>query len=347
MNTEQIDYEGQLNIFDYLRKPFKIDKPIRLIELFGGIGSQAMALRNIGADFEHYLLVEWDAAPVKSYNAIHGTNFEPSDITKIHGDDLKIVDTDKYCYIMTYSFPCQDLSVAGNMKGMTKGSGTRSGLLWEVERLLNEIKDKELPQVLVMENVIQVHSEGENMANFQMWIDFLTSLGYSSYWQNMEASQYGMPQHRERTIMVSLLGEYQYRFPEPVPLPKWCDEYLEDEVDEKYYLNNEKTGILLDKLEDKGIILTDRQTDRQTDRLLLTSQSTNPNETGSQIASRRVTMRELVTDDQRAVVCVRGFRGKKMEFEARETKVAHAILAQKGKDMSNLGEDVIIWKEKS
>ena len=251
----------QMHLFDYIRKPFKIDKPIRLIELFGGIGSQAMALRNIGANFEHHLLVEFDPAPVKSYNAIHGTNFEPMDITKIHGEDLQITDTDKYCYIMTYSFPCQDLSVAGNMRGYTKGSGTRSGLLWEVERLLKEVK--ELPQVLVMENVIQVHSEGENMRNFQMWIDFLESLGYCSYWQNMEASQYGMAQHRERTIMVSVLGEYYYKFPETQKLEKYVDEYLEDRVDEKYYLNNEKTDILLDKLEDKGIILTDRQTDRQ------------------------------------------------------------------------------------
>ena len=78
----------------------------------------------------------------------------------------------------------------------------------------------------------------------------------------------------------------------------------------------------------------------------MTSQSTAPDGTESQIASRRVTIRELATEDQRAVVCVRGFRGKKMEFEARETKVAHAILAQKGKDMSNLGEDVIICKKK-
>lgn len=95
----------QMHLFDYIRKPFKIDKPIRLIELFGGIGSQAMALRNIGADFEHHLLVEFDPAPVKSYNAIHGTNFVPLDITKIKGGDLGITNTDKYTYIMTYSFP--------------------------------------------------------------------------------------------------------------------------------------------------------------------------------------------------------------------------------------------------
>lgn len=95
----------QMNIFDYIRKPFKITNKIRLIELFGGIGSQAMALRNIGADFEHYRLCEWDKFAVASYNAIHGTNFQPSDITKLRGGDLGITNTDQYTYIMTYSFP--------------------------------------------------------------------------------------------------------------------------------------------------------------------------------------------------------------------------------------------------
>ena len=147
----------QLNIFDITLPDFKIDKPIRLIELFAGIGSQAMALRDLGADFEHYRAVELDRFAIRSYNAIHGTNFRTSDITKLSGRDLGIVDTGSYCYIMTYSFPCQDLSVAGKQKGMAKGGGTRSGLLWEVERLLNECG--ELPQVLLMENVPQVHSK--------------------------------------------------------------------------------------------------------------------------------------------------------------------------------------------
>ncbi len=118
-----------------------------------------------------------------------------------------------------------------------------------------------------MENVIQVHSEGENRENFQLWIDFLNGLGYSSYWQDMNAADYGMPQHRERTIMVSILGEYQYKFPKPRKLTKFVDSYLEEgKVAEKYYLNNEKVGILLDNLAEKGVIATDRQTDRQTDR---------------------------------------------------------------------------------
>ena len=266
----------QMNIFDFIRKPFRIDKPIRLIELFGGIGSQAAALRNLGANFEHYRLVEFDEYAVKSYNAVHGTQFKPQDITKIHGDDLGIINTKQFTYLLTYSFPCQDLSIAGSMRGFNKGSGTRSGLLWEVERLLTELD--ELPQVLVMENVTQIHSEGENMNNFQLWIDFLNGLGYSSYWQDMNAKNYGMPQNRNRTIMVSLLGEYQYRFPEPVELTKDVRDYLEDEVDEKYYIKNEKAEILLDKLEEKGIILTDRQTDRQTDRHVVDFSINEPEE---------------------------------------------------------------------
>ena len=129
----------QLTIFDVLYPPKKITKPIRLIELFAGVGSQAMALRDLNANFEHYKVVEFDKYAVNSYNAIHGTDFKPMDITKIRGEDLQVVDTDKYEYIMTYSFPCQDLSLAGKQRGMKKGSGTRSGLLWEVERLLDEM----------------------------------------------------------------------------------------------------------------------------------------------------------------------------------------------------------------
>ena len=256
----------QLDIFSSIKQPYKITKPIRLIELFAGVGSQAMALKRLGANFEHYRVVEFEKYAIKSYNAIHGTDFEPMDITKIIGSDLGISDTDKYCYIMTYSFPCQDLSVAGKQKGMTKGSGTRSGLLWEVERLLNEVEN--LPQVLLMENVPQVHGK-KNMEDFQRWIDFLESKGYSNYWQDLNAKNYGVAQNRNRCFMVSILGDYSFKFPEPIELKKVMKDYLEDEVDEKYYINNEKAQKLIQKLIDNGTlknkILTDRQTDRQTE----------------------------------------------------------------------------------
>lgn len=220
-----------------MKLPFINTKPIRLIELFGGIGSQAKALENLGVDFEHYRLVEFDKYPVASYNAIHGTNFEPTDITKIHGSDLGIVDTDSYTYLMTYSFPCQDLSLAGKQRGMTKGSGTRSGLLWEVERLLNETEN--LPRLLLMENVPQVHAK-KNLEDFEDWIRFLESKGYSNFYQDLNAKDYGVAQNRNRCFMVSILGNHCYTFPSSIKLNRVMKDYLDEEVDEKFYISSSK-----------------------------------------------------------------------------------------------------------
>ncbi len=310
--------EGQMDIYSFLDtpiKPYKITKPIRLIELFAGIGAQAKALERLGADFEHYKISEWEIHAAASYHKIHmkedTTDYSAAytdkelidlldsigisvdgkkplskkelisrgekwhrkvfndfkathnvgSITNIHGKDLEIVDTNKYCYLLTYSFPCQDLSVAGKQKGMKKGSGTRSGLLWEVERLLHECD--ELPEVLLMENVPQVHS-ADNLPDFESWCNSLENLGYMNFYQDLNAKNYGVAQNRNRTFMVSIRAEnIIYRFPKPFPLEKTMKDYLEDKVDEKYYVNSEKAQILIDKLLNDGIL--DRQTDRQTD----------------------------------------------------------------------------------
>lgn len=231
-------YES-INMFEAMNPRYKIKKPIRLIELFAGIGSQAKALKNIDANFETYKVVEYDSNAIKSYNAIHNTDFVVQDITKINSSDLCIVDTDKYEYIMTYSFPCQDLSLAGKQKGMEKGSSTRSGLLWEVERILLECKDKdkELPQLLLLENVPQVVGKA-NFKDFREWEIFLEDLGYSNYYQLLNAKNYGIPQNRNRCFMVSILGNFYYQFPCKKKLELRLKDFLEDEVDEKYYLSD-------------------------------------------------------------------------------------------------------------
>ena len=216
---------------------FYNQKPIRLIELFAGIGSQAKALKNLGVDFEHWFVCEFDKYAIQSYNAVHNTTFTTSDVTKITANDLNVCDTDKYTYLLTYSFPCQDLSNAGKGRGMEKGSGTRSGLLWEVERLLNECS--ELPQVLLMENVPQVHSV-KNREHFDKWIAFLESKGYSNHWQDLNAKDYGIPQSRNRCYMVSILGEHSFEFPTPIPLEKTLGDLLDEEVDQHYYLTEER-----------------------------------------------------------------------------------------------------------
>lgn len=210
-------------------------KPIRLIELFAGIGSQAKALKNLNIPFESHFVCDFDKYAVQSYNAVHGTNYAPCDITKVTAADLNIVNTDKYTYLMTYSFPCQDLSVAGKGAGMEKGSGTRSGLLWEVERLLNECT--ELPQLLLMENVPQVHGK-KNIDHFNAWIEFLKSKGYSNFYQDLNAKNYGIPQNRNRCFMVSILGDYTFTFPKEIPLRTTMADFLEDEVDEKFYISD-------------------------------------------------------------------------------------------------------------
>ncbi|RDY30173.1 DNA (cytosine-5-)-methyltransferase [Lachnotalea glycerini] len=283
-------------IFDVMYPRFKITNDIRLIELFAGAGSQAMALRDLGVHFVHHIITEWEVNAIASYKAIHkgndNTDYSQSfskeqlinvlfslgisndgkkpmlkesikrknekwlrdtynnikatnnlvDITKVKGKDLKIVDTKDNTYILTYSFPCQDLSLAGKMKGMKKGSGTRSGLLWEVERILDECE--ELPQVLLMENVPQVISD-DNIKDFRLWQDFLESKGYTNYVKVINATQCDVAQNRERCFMVSILGEYNYKFPEPIPLSKKLSDYLEDEVDEKYYLSEKAVQGLL------------------------------------------------------------------------------------------------------
>lgn len=212
-------------------------------------------MENLGANFETYRVCEWDKYAIKSYNAVHGTNFETSDITKLHASDLEIVDTNKYCYIMTYSFPCQDLSLAGKQAGMKKGDSTRSGLLWEVERLLDEcliLSDKDrrygLPNILLLENVPQLHSK-KNMADFQSWIDFLTSIGYTSKWQDLNAKDFGIPQNRNRCFMVSWLGNFNYTFPHGFELELRLKDVLEDHVDEKYYLSDKAVEGLVNQLD--------------------------------------------------------------------------------------------------
>lgn len=207
-----------------------------MIELFAGIGSQAKALKNLKIPIIHHRVVEWDKYAIKSYNAIHNTNFETSDITKIKGEDLGITETNKYNYLMTYSFPCQDLSKAGKGKGMTKGDNTRSGLLWEIERLLRECK--ELPQYLLMENVPDVIGQ-KNIKDFAMWCEFLESIGYRNFYQLLNAKDYGIPQNRKRCFMISILKSKNqiYQFPKPIPLTLKLADMLEEEVDEKYFLS--------------------------------------------------------------------------------------------------------------
>lgn len=151
--------------------------------------------------------------------------------------NMEIENDHSYIINGLVSANCQDLSLAGKGKGMADTS-TRSGMLWEVERILNECKElNQLPQILLMENVPQVHGS-DNVEHFNKWQLALERLGYKSYFQDLIATDYGIPQTRNRCFMVSILGDYSYSFPNPIPLKLKLKDMLENEVDEKYYLSD-------------------------------------------------------------------------------------------------------------
>lgn len=341
MNFENYSCDNQMSIFDFTREPISITKPIRLIELFAGYGSQTMALKRIGAKFEHYRVVEFDKYAIASYNAVHGTDFPTMDITKVHAEDLNICSTETFTYLLTYSFPCTDLSVAGKQAGMSKGSGTRSGLLWEVERILTEIRDSngELPQILFMENVPQVHGK-KNINDFEKWLGFLESLGYTNYWQDLNAKNYGVAQNRNRCFMFSFLGNYSYDFPQPIPLKKKLKDYLEDNVDEKYYINNEKADKLIKQLIGNGT-LPQHNLDRQTDRLALTEQSISRSKEKLQTVSKQNATAEYQTCGQTETLLL---SNQATQFE-KQIDIATTLMARDYKGFGNQSMNgVIEWK---
>lgn len=150
------------------------------------------------------------------------------------GDICKIDETQLPHYdLITYSSPCQDFSVAGKQAGGDKGSGTRSSLLWECERIIREVK----PKYLLMENVKALTSK-KFMPLFQQWLKTLEKIGYQNHWKVLNAKDYGVPQNRERLFVVSIRKDIEcdYKFPAPVVLTKRLKDVLEQNVDEKYYL---------------------------------------------------------------------------------------------------------------
>ena len=200
---------------------------IRVFEAFAGYGSQSIALRNLEIEHEVVAISEIDKYAIRVYEAIHGPVLNLGDISKINPKDIPQHD------LFTYSFPCQDLSVAGKQAGL--GEGTRSGLLYECEKIIEYCR----PKYLLLENVKNLVGK-KFKADFDKWLEYLEGLGYTNYWQVLNAKDYGVPQNRERVFVVSILGEHEpYKFPKPIPLDKCIADILEDEVDEKYYLSEE------------------------------------------------------------------------------------------------------------
>ena len=263
---------------------------LRVFEAFAGYGSQRMALRNIGIEFEVVGISEIEGDVILSYAAIHSDFLEkreqiddyvPEDkdemisyleeinvplnyktfenrarklrIPKLkdmylanklinnYGDIQRIDPTTLPDFdLFTYSFPCQDISVAGYQCGLNEDSGTRSSLLWECCKII----ETKRPKYLMMENVKNLVGKSHK-DNFLKFLDYLESLGYKNSWAVLNARDYGVPQNRERVFCISELEiKRDFVFPEPTELKFKLEDILEKDVDERYYLNN---GQVMDK----------------------------------------------------------------------------------------------------
>ena len=182
---------------------------LKILELFGGIGACSKALERLGIDYEIADYVEIDKYAVKSFNAMHNTNFEPQDITTWDKD----IEAD----LVMHGSPCQDFSLAGLQAGGDEGSGTRSSLMYETIRIVKKLK----PKYVIWENVKNLLSK-KHRHNFDSYLEIMESIGYKNYYQVLNAKDYGIPQNRERVFTVSILGNENYKFPKG----NQCDNFI-------------------------------------------------------------------------------------------------------------------------
>ena len=204
---------------------------LKILELFGGIGACSKALEKLKIEYEISDYVEIDKYAVKSFNAIHDTNFEPQDICKWD----KNIDVD----LIMHGSPCQDFSLAGKQAGGDEGSGTRSSLMYETIRIVEKLK----PKYVIWENVKNVISK-KHKHNFDNYLNKMEELGYKNYWQVLNAKDYGIPQNRERVFTISIRNDINkdFAFPIKQELKLKLKDMLEDQADEKYYLSEEMTN---------------------------------------------------------------------------------------------------------
>jgi DNA (cytosine-5)-methyltransferase 1 len=220
---------------------------IRVFEAFAGYGSQSIALQRLANDFADFRFTvvgisEIDKHAIAAYRAIHGDH-APNFGDIMHIDWLQVPDFD----LLTYSFPCQDISSAGRQRGFAQGSGTRSSCLWACADAISA----KHPKWLLMENV-KALTQRKFAKDFYKWREWLSDQGYTSYFQVLNAKEYGIPQNRERVFMVSCLGEHpRFFFPKTFPLEYRLKDILEDNVDESYYLKPQQVESIIRHCERK------------------------------------------------------------------------------------------------
>ena len=205
---------------------------MKVLSLFSGIGAFEKALTNLCVKYELVNYWEIDKYASKSYSAIHGVpeSFNLGDITKVDSSKLP-----KNIDLLTYGFPCQDISLSGHMKGFEhEGERTRSGLFFEALRIIEDCQ----PKICICENVKNLTSK-KFEKEFSIVLESLESAGYVNHWQVLNSKDYGIPQHRERVFIISIRKDIYkgFEFPKPYPLTLKLLDLCDKKVDEKYFLS--------------------------------------------------------------------------------------------------------------
>lgn len=245
---------------------------LRVLSLFSGIGAFEKALTNLNVDYEIVNFCEIDKYAAKSYCAIH--DVDPAlnlvDVTKI--DTSKLHDID----LITYGFPCQDISTAGRQTGFfdAEGNVTRSGLFFEALRIIKDTK----PKFAIAENVKALISK-KFEKEFNTVKTALNVAGYNNYCKVLNATEFGIPQNRERVFILSIrqdIDDYSFQFPEGKPLTYCLNDFLEKEVDESFYKNDERSKALIEKLIEDGYQPTLSSNVEQVGNFITTGNFSNP-----------------------------------------------------------------------
>ena len=175
---------------------------IKILELFGGIGSPRIALRNIGIPVKSIDYVEIDEKAVRSYNAMFKKELEYK--------TQSVVNWNLKPDILIHGSPCQDFSIAGKQKGASPGSETRSSLMWETIKIIEQM-GRWKPKYVIWENVKNVLSK-HMVCNFNTYLKQMEKMGYSNSFKVLDARDFGLPQARQRVFTISILNEDPFDF---------------------------------------------------------------------------------------------------------------------------------------
>lgn len=223
---------------------------IKYLSLFSGIGAFEKALQNLHIPYDLMGYCEIDKYASKAYSLLHNVpeSMNLGDITKL--DEKSLPDD---IDLITYGFPCQDISLAGHQKGLLNedGSKTRSGLFFDALRIIEHTQ----PKVAIAENVKNLTAK-KFSEQFSIVLNSLDEVGYNNYWQVLNAKDYGTPQNRERVFIISIrkdIDDGSFSFPAPFPLEKRLKDVLEDSVETRYYVDPERVKILIPQMSQEQI----------------------------------------------------------------------------------------------